>query len=203
MSLSRQQIIDTALEILRDYGLADLSMRRLARDLGVQPGALYWHVKNKQELLGVLAERILQDVDAPDSPAGPGRDASAGSIRRLAQEIRRALLQVRDGAEVVSLAQALDPQALAPVTALRGLLATGGLGELEASWGARAMTHYILGAVAEEQTQADLARAGLVARDAREGSGAGADSQADQAFDFGVEMFLAGLADRTGAAGAT
>ncbi|MDQ6741232.1 MAG: TetR family transcriptional regulator, partial [Actinomycetota bacterium] len=42
MSLSRQQIIDTALKILRDYGLADLSMRRLARDLGVQPGALYW-----------------------------------------------------------------------------------------------------------------------------------------------------------------
>jgi AcrR family transcriptional regulator len=45
MSLTRRQIVDAAMDILRNYGLGDLSMRRLARDLGVQPGALYWHVK--------------------------------------------------------------------------------------------------------------------------------------------------------------
>ncbi|MDJ0357548.1 TetR/AcrR family transcriptional regulator C-terminal domain-containing protein [Paenarthrobacter sp. PH39-S1] len=201
MSLSRQQIIDTALKILRDYGLADLSMRRLARDLGVQPGALYWHVKNKQELLGVLAERILENVDggaAADDVAGDGGaagpGASAGSIRRLALEIRRALLQVRDGAEVVSLAQALDPQALGPVITLRRLLATAGLGEPQAGWAARAVTHYILGAVAEEQTQADLVRAGLVTRDGGgDDDSSGASDGADDAFNFGVDLFLAGL----------
>ena len=101
MALTRQKIVDTALDILRSYGLADLSMRRLARDLGVQPGALYWHVKNKQELLVVLAERILEPVKVGDAGGDPD-----GAVRRSAQDLRAALLAVRDGSDVVSLAQA-------------------------------------------------------------------------------------------------
>jgi TetR/AcrR family transcriptional regulator, tetracycline repressor protein len=181
MALSRQQIIDTGLEILRSYGLADLSMRRLARDLGVQPGALYWHVKNKQELLGVLAERILAPVAADASAGG----AAAGS-RRLARDIRAALLSVRDGADVVSLTQALDPQSLAPLRLLEALLSDGGLPPEQARWGARTLMHFILGAVAEEQTRAELAGAGLVPPGFQE-------LQADEAFDFGVDTILRGL----------
>ena len=49
--LSRERIVDAAFSVLRDYGLADLSMRRLAKELGVQAGALYWHVPSKQDLL--------------------------------------------------------------------------------------------------------------------------------------------------------
>ena len=59
MALSRDQIITTAVDILTRYGLADLSMRRLARELDVQPGALYWHVANKQELLVEVADVLL------------------------------------------------------------------------------------------------------------------------------------------------
>lgn len=177
MALSRQQIIDTGLEILRSYGLADLSMRRLARDLGVQPGALYWHVKNKQELLGILAERIL-------APVAVG--ASAADARRLAKDIRAALLSVRDGADVVSLTQALDPQALEPLRLLQASLSDSGLPAEQASWGARTLMHFILGAVAEQQTRAELAGARLVP------SGSG-ELPADEAFDFGVDTILRGL----------
>ncbi|EMY32420.1 TetR family transcriptional regulator [Arthrobacter crystallopoietes BAB-32] len=130
MALTRGQIEDAAMEILRNYGLADLSMRRLARDLGVQPGALYWHVKNKQELLVVLAGRILAGVGEgavegatagesagaeAESHGDPVEDAGWGAVRRLAGEIRAALLEVRDGADVVSLAQAMAPDTLPAV----------------------------------------------------------------------------------------
>ncbi|WP_026553881.1 TetR/AcrR family transcriptional regulator C-terminal domain-containing protein [Arthrobacter sp. 35W] len=176
--LSRAQIVDTAFGILSSYGLADLSMRRLARDLGVQPGALYWHVKNKQELLVVLAERILEPVDG-----------SEPDVRRSAAGIRTALLKVRDGADVVALAQALDPQSLAPIQRLGTMLADGGLDARAASWGARTLAHYILGSVAEEQTQAELLRAGLL--DPVEANDAG--HSPDDAFLFGIDTILRGL----------
>ena len=50
MQLSRERITQAALELLSGYGLADVSMRRVASSLGVAPGALYWHIANKQEL---------------------------------------------------------------------------------------------------------------------------------------------------------
>jgi TetR/AcrR family transcriptional regulator, tetracycline repressor protein len=179
MALTRRQIEDAAMEILRSYGLADLSMRRLARDLGVQPGALYWHVKNKQELLGVLAGRILAAVPEPD-PDGPE------PVRQLAVDIRSALLSVRDGADVVSLAQAMTPETLPAISTLRRLLERGGLNARHAAWGARTLTHCILGSVAEEQTHADLAAAGLL-------SGGVERNSDDETFLFGVDTVLAGL----------
>ena len=65
MALNRDDVVDAAWHILQTYGLGDLSMRRLARELGVQPGALYWHVANKQELLAVLAQRMVAPLETP------------------------------------------------------------------------------------------------------------------------------------------
>ena len=47
-------------------GLAAVSIRRIAQDFGVTPMALYWHVKNKDELLAAMGDRILSAVDMPD-----------------------------------------------------------------------------------------------------------------------------------------
>lgn len=181
MALTRQHIIDAALEILGSYGLADLSMRRLARELDVQPGALYWHVKNKQELLGAVAQQILAAVPVPE-PSAPALEA----VRECALSIRAALLSVRDGAEVVALAQALDPAALEPMRRMGSLL-TGHMPLAEQGrWGSRILTHYILGAVAEEQTQEYLSSAGLLPPGPL-------DEPAEAAFIFGVETILRGL----------
>src|SRR4051812_46795577 len=56
---SRDDVVEAALRILDDYGLPDLTMRRLAASLDVQPSALYWHFPNKQALLAELADRIV------------------------------------------------------------------------------------------------------------------------------------------------
>ena len=72
MQLHKRDVVEAATALLDDYGIADLTMRRLARELNVSPGALYWHFANKQELLGAVADRILEPVgDVPAALARP------------------------------------------------------------------------------------------------------------------------------------
>lgn len=97
MQLNRKKIVSTAVDILQQYGLADLTMRRLARALDVAPGALYWHFPNKQALLGGIAESILTAV-----PARPGSAADYCSF------LFDALTSLRDGAEITLAAVASD-----------------------------------------------------------------------------------------------
>lgn len=61
--LTARMIVDAALELADTEGLEAVSIRRIARQLGVTPMAMYWHVKNKDELLDGVAARILEDVD--------------------------------------------------------------------------------------------------------------------------------------------
>ncbi|MCP3427155.1 TetR/AcrR family transcriptional regulator [Rothia sp. AR01] len=172
MALTRERILDTALDLLSAYGLGDLSMRRIAGELEVAPGALYYHVKSKQELLAQLAQRMLgapHDVEPP-APTGPSPvlppDAEPGSAAAAEEALRRALLvrerlvEIPDAADVVSLALALRPDAVPPLAAIAGVLESAGVGPERAGWAARTVLHVVLGFVGTEQ---DLARAGAAA----------------------------------------
>ncbi|WP_081655026.1 TetR family transcriptional regulator [Amycolatopsis orientalis] len=175
VKVTRDQIVDRAYELLAEAGLSSLSMRRVALDLGVQPGALYYHVASKQELLAVVAARILK-----------GLPAVAKDPREAAEDFRSALLRVRDGAEVVSFVQAYRPDLLVPTNALRELFA-GKFDERRAEWAARTVVRYVLGFVAEEQNHAELVRAGIVEDDPARGE------DSDEAFGFGIDAILSGL----------
>ena len=59
MRYCREDVVARALEVLDEYGLTDLTMRRLGAELGVQPSALYHHFPNKQSLLAAVADEIL------------------------------------------------------------------------------------------------------------------------------------------------
>lgn len=203
MGLSRAQIIDVAYATLRSHGLSGMSMRRLARDLGVQHGALYYHVASKQELLAAVAERILAEglgesltadpvaagpLAAGPAAAGPAAaDVAAADPLAAAREIREALLRVRDGAEVVSFVLAYRPAALAPLTGLHRMFA-GQLPPRQARWAARTLVHFVLGFVAEEQNRAELVRARILDDDPDQGESAAA-------FEFGVRAILRGLSE--------
>ncbi|HOA27013.1 MAG TPA: TetR family transcriptional regulator, partial [Arachnia sp.] len=111
MALSRAAIVDAGLGILDAYGLGDLSMRRVADALGVQAGALYYHVPNKQSLLAALSDEVLAEVPEPDQGLAAGEWLAV-----WADGVRAALLARRDGAELVasSLALGLGGVDLAP-----------------------------------------------------------------------------------------
>lgn len=159
--LNHDEVIDAAVEVLRAHGLADLTMRRLARELGVQPGALYWHVANKQTLLMQVADRVLAGV--PLTRSG----SALRDLRRVATAIRAAVLPIPDGADVVALSYALDPTAVPVFTHLRGLAA-----ELTEFAGPATdlVIHHVLGSIGDEQNRR---LAGLPTRGAAAGFGRG------------------------------
>lgn len=75
--ITREQILAAAMELLDQRGLPDLTMRKLAAELGVRPSALYWHFPDKQTLLARLADRIIGS--APKPPASsPGTGEGLG-----------------------------------------------------------------------------------------------------------------------------
>lgn len=66
-ALSRTLVLETALNILNEQGLAGLSMRKLAATLHVEAMSLYNHVKDKQDLLNGLVEMVLSRIELPDA----------------------------------------------------------------------------------------------------------------------------------------
>lgn len=65
--LSRTKILEAALKILDAEGLAALSMRRLAADLGVEAMSLYNHVTDRRDLLEGVANLVLSKIKPPDA----------------------------------------------------------------------------------------------------------------------------------------
>ena len=77
VKLTKAAVVDRALHLADTVGLDALTIRKLATELGVTPMALYWHFKNKDELLvgvvdhvmaGVRAERAAGDPCPPAAP---------------------------------------------------------------------------------------------------------------------------------------
>ena len=77
--LTVDRIVATAIEIVDREGLDALSMRRLGTELGAGATSLYWHVKNKDELLDLALDKLFAEIEAPD-PELPWRD----QLRELA-----------------------------------------------------------------------------------------------------------------------
>ncbi|MEW1954108.1 TetR family transcriptional regulator [Terrabacter sp. NPDC080008] len=148
MALSRDEVVATAVGLLRRYGLGDLTMRRLARELGVAPGALYWHVANKQELLVEVADALLSEI--PPAPQGhPPAEALAG----LCVAVRDALVQVPDAADVVGMAYAVDPGATRALRDVARLVHDAGAPASERDEVAALVVHHVLGSIGGQQNR--------------------------------------------------
>lgn len=185
MQLHKRDVVDAATTLLDSYGIADLTMRRLARELDVSPGALYWHFANKQELLGAVADRVLDSVD--DVP-GDWRDRMTEICARL----RDALLSHTDGAELVSASFAAG-QSEAMVRVLAALVnaaTDAGVDPAHAELAARTVVYYVLGFTADEQSRMQWDAAGAELPDDQ--SVLTEDPSAR--FAFGLRLLVDGIA---------
>lgn len=174
----RDGVVDVALDLLDRVGLPDLSMRRLATELGVQPSALYWHFDSKQELLAAVADRILLRLDTPavTDEVDPALAA--------ARAIRDALLTYRDGAEVVMSTHALGLGSGRE----RALLVTALGGDADARVGADVVLQFILGHTLLVQQRLHGHSYGAAAEQDGDPTGS-----IEASFDSGIRTFLAGL----------
>ena len=76
--LNRALIAETALSLIDERGLDQLSMRKLGAELGVEAMSLYNHVANKDDLLDAVADRLYEHIlDAYTEPDGPWRVRAA------------------------------------------------------------------------------------------------------------------------------
>jgi AcrR family transcriptional regulator len=123
--LDRDTVVARALALVDAEGLEALTIRRLAVDLGVTPMALYWHFRNKDELLDALVEHLLGTVRLPVLPAVPAALAVHG--RDWAEQLHAAL---------TAFAAALRPHpAIAPLIQARVLFSAPGLALAERALG--------------------------------------------------------------------
>jgi TetR/AcrR family tetracycline transcriptional repressor len=93
--LSRARLVAAALELVQHEGLEALSMRSLADRLAVKAASLYWHVRDRRELLELLAEAILDRVPA----AGQGGWRAA--VVDTAAAVHSTVAAQRDGERIV------------------------------------------------------------------------------------------------------
>jgi TetR/AcrR family tetracycline transcriptional repressor len=95
--LHRETIVAGALALADAEGLDAVTIRRVAQDNGVTPMALYWHFKDKDQLLDGLAERLFADVVLPEPAKGPWYE-------KLRQALAAFLAAVRPHPGVAALA---------------------------------------------------------------------------------------------------
>jgi AcrR family transcriptional regulator len=86
--LSRERVLRTAVRLADDRGAAELTMRKLAKELGVEAMSLYNHVANKDDLLDGMIDVVFGEIDPPAA----GGDWKA-ELRGRAVSTREALLR--------------------------------------------------------------------------------------------------------------
>jgi TetR/AcrR family tetracycline transcriptional repressor len=137
MGYHRSDVVERAIGVLDETGLDALSMRRLAADLGVQPGALYHHFDSKAALLAAVADEILRRGRRPAEVV-----AWDAELRLLCVELRDAMRRHRDGAALIAQVHRSDAEALE--WPLRSALERGGADQHLARVGARSLVRFVL-----------------------------------------------------------
>jgi len=188
---SRADVVSAAHRVLDEYGLGDLTMRRLATELDVRPSALYHHFPGKQALLAAVADRILGRTPLlpADAPLPADDEDWQVRLRLAANRLRDSLLSCRDGAEVVATVQAYGLGEIKPVELFSELLAApapegAGLDPDTASVAARTLGFFVLGHTGDEQVHLQAGSAGAINDEPR----------AESDFAIGLDIVLAGVA---------
>jgi len=165
----------------------------------VKSPALYWHFKNKRDLVDAMAEAMM---DAADWPAPPSPTADVDGdvddwMAKRAHTFRKALLSRRDGARVHSGTRP-NSQQLAEIETQVLALVTSGMAPTEAARAALALSRYTVGWVLEEQASQARAEPSQPRIDLRPfptleaASDVFDGSEPTKNFDFGVRAILAG-----------
>jgi TetR/AcrR family transcriptional regulator, tetracycline repressor protein len=205
--LTRDAIARAALDLLADAGLDGLTMRLLATALDVRAPTLYWHVKNKQDLLDAMADLMLDESTAGLEAPAAGQDWR-GWLTDCAHRARRTMLGYRDGARVFAGSHTARPGVTRMVELTLRAMRDGGIPVRHAARSFPVVLHYTVGFTIEQQARsgaaygatnpydgddpiarADPDRFPLLAR--LRGQIAEVDS--DEAFEHGLAVVLAGI----------
>jgi AcrR family transcriptional regulator len=126
--LTRERVVAEALAVIAHDGVQALTMRGLAARLGVVPGAVYHHVRNKQQLQDLLLDSVLAEIDLHPDPSLHW----AGQLKVLAHRLRRVLEAHPGVAGILKTRDPLGPHSLALAEAFLGPLQAAGFADRQA-----------------------------------------------------------------------
>lgn len=148
-ALSRQGIIDVALGILRDEGLARVTMRRIAAALDTGPAALYVYIRNTEDLHAQILDALLGPVSTKAGRQGPWKKR----LKALLTSYSRVLFDHPEMARMAMSTQPSGPNYLALVDAILALLREGGVPDHGAAWGIDLLLLYATAHAAEHSNR--------------------------------------------------
>jgi AcrR family transcriptional regulator len=153
--LTRQRVVAEALTIIAEEGVEALTMRTLAARLGVVPGALYRHVRNKEQLHDLVLDGVLAEVDCDVDPSLPWTER----IKLLAHLLRAVLEDHPGVAGLLKRRDPLGPHSLALAEAFLSPLHAAGFPDREAGLAFFLIVDYTIGfAVASTRTSVNEQR---------------------------------------------
>ncbi|MEU7479035.1 TetR/AcrR family transcriptional regulator C-terminal domain-containing protein [Lentzea sp. NPDC042327] len=140
LGLSREAIVRKAMEVLDEHGLAKLSMRKLAAELGAAPMSLYWHVPTKDALIELCLDEIYGEFPRP----APGA-AWEPALREMMHAFRRLALAHPWWVRGIGEFTTIGPNAVAMADAMLEPMRAAGLTMVQASQAMSAVSSFVVG----------------------------------------------------------
>jgi AcrR family transcriptional regulator len=128
--LTRDEIVQAALRIVRVEGIDAASMRRVAAEFETGPSSLYAHVANKDELLQLMFDEMCGSIAVPDPVPGRWKE----QVKELARAGYRAMIEHNDLARAALATIPTGPNAMRVSDAMLGLMLSGGVPARIAAW---------------------------------------------------------------------
>jgi len=146
--LTRERVVAEALTVISTDGAAALSMRGLATRLGVVPGALYRHVRSKEQLRDLVVDGVLAEIDCQ-----PGHTLTwTEQVKVLAHRLRAVLEDHPGIAGLLKTRDPLGPHSLALAEAFLAPLQTAGLPKRQTALAFSLIYDYTLGFALSDRT---------------------------------------------------
>jgi AcrR family transcriptional regulator len=149
--LSENAIVDAALAITRAEGLDAVTMRRVAAELDTGAASLYVYVRNRDELLRAMMDRVAATVPLVTPESVRWRE----QVHDLMRGFRDALEAHPGLASVLTGEPPVTENTLAGAESLLGILLAGGIASQDAAWA----VDILMLIVTATATEADVRRA--------------------------------------------
>ena len=146
-----EAVVRAGLEILDEEGLDGITLRKIASRLGVQAPALYWHFRDKSDIIDDMAQAILKEGGIEDLVAPSDNSAWAVWLTQTAHTLHRAMLSHREGGRIVAGATLRSKAMLHLKVTSTLVLRDAGFDLLRASLASETVSDYVWGYVIEEQ----------------------------------------------------
>ncbi len=150
MKVNRDMVVQAALRLLDDVGLEQLTLRRLGIELDVQAATIYWHFRNKEELIDEMATAVLAEGAPNLLPARASTDWKVWASA-FGAGLRKTLLAYRDGARMVSGTRLTNTEYMKTVELIAAQLVEAGFTVRQAVVLFGTLYSYTLSFVMEEQ----------------------------------------------------